>query len=247
MFRAVIVDDVAGARETLRQDLATYCPQVEIIGEADGVVKGAKVLRELKPDLVFLDVEMPDGSGFDLLEILNETPFRIIFTTGSDAHAIQAFRFSALDYLLKPIDPDDLMSAVEKLEEKPKEDKASLDLLKDQLNQKAPKRQRIALHTQDKIHIEPISKVVRCESNGNYTMFHFSERKKLLVTKTLKEFDGMLSEHGFLRVHQSHLINLSFLKEFVKIDGGYLVMNDGSNIPVSTRKRQMVIEAISKL
>lgn len=246
-INAVIIDDVADARETLKADLASYCPEVTILAEADGVVSGAKTLRKVKPEVVFLDIQMADGSGFDLLEIFDTVPFKVIFTTASDSYAIQAFRFSAIDYLLKPIDPDELMEAVSKLSEQPNNHPGSLDLLKDHLNSQRQVPKRLALHTQEKIHVVDIAHIVRCESNVNYTMFHFQDKSRLLVTKTLKEFDEMLREQGFLRVHQSHLINSNFLKEFVKIDGGYLVMKDQSEVPVSTRKRNLVLEAIGRM
>ena len=244
MLTALIIDDVAQARATLKQDVADYCPDIQILGEADGVVSGAKLIREKNPQLVFLDIQMQDGSGFDLLEILGDAAPKIIFTTASDAFAIKAFRFSAIDYLLKPIDPDELMAAVEKVKAQPDNHSDSLALLKDAMTaKKAP--HRLALNTLDKIHIAEIETIIRCESQGNYTEFFFTNGKKLLVTKTLKEFDKLLSGHGFLRVHQSHLINLEQVKEFVKTDGGYLIMKDGDDVPVSSRKRASVLEAIA--
>lgn len=246
MIRAIIVDDVAQARETLKADLKDYCPEIEIIGEAEGVVSGAKIIKTEKPEVVFLDIQMQDGSGFDLLEILPSVDFNIIFTTASDEFAIKAFKFSAIDYLLKPIDPDELMAAVQKLKSTDHQSQESLALLKEQISDSKPLK-RLALNTLEKIHIASIEDIVRLESNVNYTMFHFKDGTRLLVTKTLKEFDGMLSDHGFIRVHQSHLINVEYLKEFVKTDGGYLVMTDKSEVPVSTRKKNTVMEMIGKL
>ncbi len=246
MLNAIIIDDVPQARETLKEDLETYCPQVKIIGEAEGVVSGAKLLRNKKPDILFLDIQMQDGSGFDLLEILPEISFKVIFTTASDAFAIKAFRYAALDYLLKPIDPDLLIEAVQKAETKSAGQEESLELLKENLQPNHTPR-RLALHTSDKIHITEISDIVRCESSGNYTNFHFTNNKKLLVTKTLKEFDKLLDDQGFMRVHQSHLINTSQIQEFVKTDGGYLVMKDKTKIPVSTRKRPIVVKLLENL
>ena len=246
MIEAVIIDDVQQARETLKADLKDYCPEIKIVGEADGVVSGAKLIKQHQPQVAFLDIQMQDGSGFDLLEILPEVNFKIIFTTASDAFAIQAFRFSALDYLLKPIDPDELKGAVQKIGQTTETDQGSLEVLKETIA--APRAlKRLALNTLEKIHIAEISNIVRCESNVNYTMFHFAEGRKLLVTKTLKEFDEMLRDQGFIRVHQSHLVNVNYLKEYVKTDGGYLVMKNGNEVPVSTRKKQMVLEAIERL
>lgn len=244
---AVIVDDVEQARATLKEDLAEYCPDVEIIGEADGVVTGSKLLKKVKSDIVFLDIQLQDGSGFDILEIVGDgLSAQVIFTTASDAFAIKAFKFSAVDYLLKPVDPDELMAAVEKVSKANISSKENYDLLLDTVKEKALP-QRMALHTLEKIHVTEIADIVRCESNGNYTTFFFKSGQKLLVTKTLKEFDQMLSDHQFARVHQSHLINTHQIKEFVKVDGGYLVMHDGSKVPVSLRKKSVVMKLLDDL
>jgi len=240
MIRAIIIDDIAEARAVLKSDLENYCPSIEVVGEAEGVVTGAKCINELKPDLVFLDIQMKDGSGFDLLEILPIKNFKLIFTTASDEYALKAFKFSAVDYLLKPIDPDELMEAVNRVEH---QEKASerISLLKENLAH--PKR--IALNTLDKIHIVQVAEIVRCESSVNYTMFYFTDDTKSLVTKTLKEFDQLLSDHDFIRVHQSHLINVKFIKGFTKSDG-YIFLKDGTKIPVSTRKKQVLMDMIQK-
>ncbi|MCR9287610.1 MAG: LytTR family DNA-binding domain-containing protein [Bacteroidetes bacterium] len=246
MPTAIIIDDVAQARQTLKEDIEIYCPNIEIVGEAEGVVSGAKLLRKINADVVFLDIQMNDGSGFDLLEILPEINFKIIFTTASDAHAIRAFRFSAIDYLMKPIDPDELVEAVNKAANQLSKDSEKVDLLLQNLrNGKPPSK--LALHTLEKIHVVEINNILRCESSGNYTIFYFSDRPKLLVTKTLKEYDKLLGEYSFLRVHQSHLINSNQIKEFVKIDGGYIVMHDGIKIPVSVRKRASIVKMLDEL
>lgn len=239
MIRAVIIDDIPEAVAVLKSDLENYCVNIDVIGTADGVVSGAKVIKELKPDLVFLDIQMKDGSGFDLLEILTDVNFKLIFTTASDEYAVKAFKFSAVDYLLKPIDPDELMDAVSRVEgqDKPAQ---RIDLLKENF----VKTKRIALNTLEKIHIVNVEEILRCESNINYTMFYFTDNSKLLVTKTLKEFDSLLSGHNFIRVHQSHLINTHFIKEFLK-SAGEIVMKDGTRVPVSTRKKQVLMDMIS--
>ncbi|MFK7776279.1 MAG: LytR/AlgR family response regulator transcription factor [Saprospiraceae bacterium] len=243
---AAIVDDVAQARATLKEDLAAYCPEIEIIGEADGVVTGSKLLNKIKPDVVFLDIQLQDGTGFDILEILGDISFQVIFTTASDEFAIKAFKFSAVDYLLKPVDPDELIVAVQKVSKVNNSTQENYDLLLNTVKeQSAPKR--MALHTLEKIHVTEIADIVRCESNGNYTTFYFKDGQKLLVTKTLKEYDQMLSEYKFARVHQSHLINAQQIKEFVKVDGGYIVMRDGSKIPVSLRKKSVVMKLLENL
>ncbi|UKN00492.1 LytTR family DNA-binding domain-containing protein [Paracrocinitomix mangrovi] len=239
MIKAVIIDDIPEAITVLKSDLENYCVNIEVVGSAEGVVSGAKLIKEVQPDLVFLDIQMQDGSGFDLLEILPEKNFKLIFTTASDEYAVKAFKFSAVDYLLKPIDPDELMDAVSKIENQ-NQAADRIDLLKENFNQ--PKR--IALNTLEKIHIVNVNEILRCESNINYTMFYFTDDTKLLVTKTLKEFDKLLGDHGFIRVHQSHLINTAFIKEFIKSDG-YIIMKDGTKVPVSTRKKQVLMDMIA--
>jgi len=184
---------------------------------------------------------MPDGSGFDLLEILPNTNFKVIFTTASDAFALKAFKFSAIDYLLKPIDPDDLKEAVQRAKSQSSTFER-LSLLKE--NMQGSKK--IALNTLEKIQIVKIDAIVRCESSVNYTTFYFEDGTKLLVTKTLKEFDKLLSDYTFLRVHQSHLVNTEFIKEFLK-SNGELVMKDGTKVPVSTRKKAVVMKMFQNL
>jgi two-component system LytT family response regulator len=246
MIKAVLIDDIPQALHLLRNDLENHCPEIEIIGEAKSVVEGAKVLRNLSPDVVFLDIELQDGTGFDILEILGDISFKIIFTTASDAHAIRAFRFSAIDYLLKPIDPAELKEAVNKLQENTPNSKERIDLLLDAVkNKKGPKR--LALHTLEKIQVVEINDIVRCESSGNYTTFYFADGTNLLVTKTLKEFDKMLADFEFIRVHQSHLVNAEHIREYAKTEGGYLVMKDGSRVPVSIRKKPEVIKMLGGL
>ncbi len=224
MLKAVIIDDLENARITLKQDLEDYCPEVEVIGEAEGVVSGAKAIKELNPDIVFLDIQMNDGSGFDLLEILPDINFKLIFTTSSDSYAIKAFKFSAVDYLLKPLDPEELMSAVKKASQGNSD---SINTLKHNMSNGL---NRLALNSQDKIKVVKISDIIRCESSGSYTLFYTRAGDQILVTKTLKEYDALLSDYGFVRVHQSHLVNTECIKEFVKTDGGYLVLDNKKEI-----------------
>lgn len=247
MLKAIIIDDIEQARITLKKDLEVYAPDVKVIGEAGGVVEGAKLLKSITPDILFLDIQMQDGSGFDLLDIIKNITFRIIFITASDAHAIKAFRYAAIDYLLKPVDPDELTNALKKIREQTVNESEKYQLLNETLKNHQKPHERLALHTQDKIHIVNIDDILRCESDGNYTVFSFTTGKTMLVTKTLKEFEDLLTDQGFYRVHQSHLVNTKCIREFVKTDGGYLIMNDGSNVPVSTRKRPDVMKMLEEL
>lgn len=242
MPTAIIIEDNPIAKENLLLHLADYCPDVEVIGHATSVIQGAKLLRQCSPELLFLDIELEDGTGFDLLEICGKLSAKIIFTTALDHFAVKAFRFAAVDYLLKPIDPDELEVAVQRAKQQLIHQQ-QFELLAEQMKS-AQAPERIALYTQEKIHIVEIEQIVRCESMSNYCRFYFNSGEKLLVTKTLKSFEATFKDHPFLRVHQSHLVHLPYIKEFVKQDGGYLVMKDGSKIPVSVRKRSMVVSTL---
>lgn len=244
-IQAIVVDDVAESRKTLIRDIKDYCSEVSIIGEADGVVSAARLIRQIKPELIFLDIQMQDGSGFDLLDIIGENNIKVIFTTASDAFALKAFRYAALDYILKPVDVEELMNAVKKVSTQKFSQAEPVKLLNEQLKKHNDDNfQRLALHTQDKIYIVEISEILRCESDGNYTRFHLKDKSTLLVTRTLKDFDDLLSPLNFIRVHQSHLVNIVHVREFNKRDGGYLIMRDGSEVLVSTRKRAEVIDRL---
>jgi two-component system LytT family response regulator len=247
MIKAIIIDDMEQARVTFKKDLEAYAKDVEVIAEAGGVIEGAKLLRQLKPDILFLDIQMQDGSGFDLLDVLADIPFKIIFITASDAHAIKAFRYAAIDYLLKPVDPDELVRAMDRFRQTQFNENDKYKLLNDSLKNHHKPNERLALHSQDKINIVHIADIVKCESSVNYTTFFFKDGKKLMVTRTLKDFEDLLSDQGFYRVHQSHLINTKYIKEFVKTEGGHIILQDGSLVPVSTRKRPEVIKMLEEL
>jgi two-component system LytT family response regulator len=251
MIDALLIDDTEKARVALAADLKDYCPTIRVIGEADGVESGVEAIRRLKPQVIFLDIQMGDGTGFDLLEKVSPQNFEVIFTTAYNQYAIKAFKFSAVDYLLKPIDPDELVAAVEKLgENAPAEPQPhpEYELLLENIRKiQQTGVKKIALNTQDKVHIVGIDEIVRCESHSNYTLFYLQPNQQILVTKTLKEFEGLLGDYNFLRVHHSHLINLAFLKEFVKIDGGYAIMSNGQQVPVSSRKKDNLLKKLAEL
>lgn len=243
-MRALIVDDIPQARNTLKKDLEIYCPQIEVIAEANGVVEAVKYLNKNKIDLVFLDIQMEDGSGFDVLDMLPEINFHIIFITANDGHALRAFKYSAIDYLLKPVDPDDLVKAVSKLKRLLPEQHLRYELLKE--NKKKERNEILALNSQDKIQLVRIEDIIRCQSEDNYTFFFMEGGKKIVVSKTLKEYDELLQEHKFIRVHHSHLVNARKIVELLKNDD-LLILSDHSQVPVSSRKKQDVIKALEGL
>jgi len=247
IITAIIIDDMKLARASLKADLKEYCPEIKLIGEADSVVSGLKLLKKESPELLFLDIELEDGIGFDIIELLGDKlESKVIFTTASNEYAIKAFQVAAVDYLLKPIDPELLIKAVEKSQESESNTKEQIGILTNNLN---PDKQssKIALHTLEKIVISDIKDILRCEASGNYTTFFLRNGDKVMVTKTLKEYDELLSPSNFIRTHQSHLVNADLIKEFVKTEGGYLLMVDDSNVPVSVRKRPEVIQYLDQM
>ncbi|MCF8227398.1 MAG: LytTR family DNA-binding domain-containing protein [Bacteroidales bacterium] len=249
MIKAIIVEDELKSREALRGLIERYCKNVEIIQEADGYHAGIKVLHENDVDVLFLDIQMPDGSGFKLLEELGEISFEIIFTTAYDQFAIKAIKYSALDYLLKPIVPEELISAVEKVEQKKEKGNLNknVNVLLNNIKDNKDEPRKIILSTSEKIHVVNIDEIIRCESDNYYTRFFFTDDTRLLISKTLKENEELLREHNFIRPHKSHLINISYIKSFNRSEGGYIYMTDGSKIPVSRRKRESVIDIINHL
>ncbi len=221
MLRAIVVDDI----ETIRKDhiaiLKNHCPNVAVIGQADSVESGVALIKQLAPDLVFLDVEMPDGNGFDLLQKLKPFDFRVIFITGYEDFAIRAFRFSAIDYLLKPVKAVDLVEAVQKAEQSLNNEVLELKLNNLFANLERPKNlQKLVLKTADKIYSVNIQDIVHCESDKNYTTFYFINAPQLVVSTNLKEYDMLLSPHNFFRTHKSHLINMAYFDHFIKSEGG---------------------------
>lgn len=246
MYKALIIDDIDNSRVTLAHDLARYCPSIEVIGEASGVETGLAEIAAKNPDVVFLDIQMGDGTGFDMLEKIGDFNFQVIFTTALDSYGIKAIKFSALDYLLKPIDPDELVNAVAKLENSSGKDsvKDSISLLLENMRDIKPDNKRIALNSAEKIHMVYVKDIIRCESQGAYTIFYLTSKEQILVTKNLKEYEQLLEEYSFIRVHHSHLINFSYLKEYVKKEGGYAIMTDHAQVPVSFRKRNNLLDMI---
>jgi two-component system LytT family response regulator len=249
MIKGLIVEDEKHSRDTLRGMLMRYCKNVEIIAEAGSYRDGLRAIREFDPDVVFLDIQMPDGSGFRLLEEYGDIDFEIIFTTAFDQFAIKAIKYSALDYLLKPIDPEELVSAVKKVENKISHQHVNknIQVLLENIRSKEEEPHKIVLSTSEKIHIIETDQILRCESDNYYTNFHLTDGKTILVSKTLKENEELLSDHNFIRPHKSHLVNIKYIKGFLKSDGGYIEMTDGSRIPVSRRKREKIIEVITHL
>lgn len=252
MITALLIDDDNNLRDGMKSILARYAPEIAIIGEADSVASGADLLVKTKPQVVFLDIHLGDGTGFDLLEEVNKTGnvnSQIVFITAHEQYAIKAFRFSALDFLLKPVDPEELQKVIQKIKSvlNTTDSYGHIDLLLENIRKKVDNFKRIALSNSDGIHVFEVSDIIRCESEDNYTKFFIKNSKPILISKTLKEYEDLLTEHGFERIHQSHLINLAYLKSYIKKDGGYVVMADNSNLPISQRKRDRLQEILKTM
>lgn len=242
MIRAVIIDDERKAIDSLRTDLGWYCSQdVEIVGDAQNLREGLELLQQTQPQLLFLDVEIGQENGFMLLQRLKDLDLQIqvIFTTAHSGYTLQALRGKAFDYLLKPIDPDDLRAAVQRLKQTLAEASPSTTH-----NGQPPRPTTIALPLQDQIRICKLADIVRCESESNYTRFFFTDKSALLISKNLGSFEGQLLENGFFRSHKSHIINLQHVSGYMRQDGGAVKMMDGSEVPVARNSRPRLFELL---
>jgi len=243
---AIIVDDESRGRKSLKSMLENYCPQVQLIGEGANVAEASQLLKEHCPDILFLDIEMPDGTGFDLLKLLPEVQTNIIFTTAYGHYAINAIRFCALDYLLKPINITELVSAVNKVLESKMQQSSDhrVQQLLENMAEQESKDKRIGIPTQQSIEFIAVADIIRCEAEGSYTKFFLKASQVLMATGSIKHFSELLAPYGCYRTHNSHLINLVHIKRFVKVDGGYVVMDDEAEVPVSRRKRDEFLELL---
>lgn len=249
MLRAIVVDDIETIRKKNIAIIKSSCPNISIIGQADSVESGVKLIQQLSPDIVFLDVEMPDGTGFDLLQKLKPIQFKVIFITGYEDFAIRAFRFSAIDYLLKPLYSSDLVEAVKKAEESLGNEVVEMKLNNLFANLERPKNlQKLVLKTADKIYSVNIQDIVNCESDKNYTTFNFINAPKLIVSTNLKEYETLLAPYNFFRTHQSHLINMAYFDHFIKSDGGNtIVMKNKQTVPLAIRKKEEFMVLLENL
>jgi two-component system LytT family response regulator len=248
-LRAVIVDDEQNARENLSILLSEHCPNVEVIGQADNVSAAVEEVRQKVPDILFLDIEIGEGSGFDVLEKISGGATEVIFTTAFNHYAVKAFKFSAVDYLLKPIDIDELALAISRAEARIKQSQINqrLENLMNNLSGQDRKMKKIGLPGQGGIQYFLLSEIIRLQSQSNYTTFYLTQGREILVSKTLKEYDEMLADQGFVRVHQSHVINLEQVSQYQKSDGGYVILTDGSNVPLSKSYKENFLNALGNI
>lgn len=245
-MKALIIDNEAPLRTGLRSLIGAYCPEITTVAEADGVHSGLAEIKSFQPDLVFLDVEMEDGTGFDLLKQLTDPAFQLIFVTAHNQYAIEAFRFSAIDYLLKPVDPDALQQSVQKAIRHIRNTSLhqQLQVMMQQLAGIQNHDKKIVLKDIENTYFIRVSDISYCEAEGTYTKFFIHNAPSILVSKNLKEYESILEPLGFLRTHHSFLVNPDKIKMYDKTDGGALVLEGGYSVPVSQRKKDFVMQVL---
>jgi two-component system, LytTR family, response regulator len=239
----IIIDDEDNNIDNLQQLLENYCPGLHLIGTATNADSGSALILQLQPDIVFLDIEMPGKNGFDLLKSLPEHDFELIFVTAHHQYGIQAVKFAAIDYLLKPINVEELKVAATNATRKRSEKQRNLQLenLIQLLHlQHLKTAHRIALPTAKETRFAKADEIIRCESTNNYTTFYLTSGEKIMVSKPIYEFEELLTDYAFIRCHQSHMVNKQFIKSWIKTDGGFLLLYDQTEIPVSRQKRELV-------
>ena len=248
MLTAIIIDDETSSRNSLRQKLANYCPDITIIGECENGEDGIKILEEKKPDIIFLDVEMPRMNGFTMLQQVTNKNFEVIFITAYNHYAIQAIKYSALDYLVKPVAIEDLKAAVEKAFQKRKISAGNerLELLLQNLMQEKKELQRIAIPSMEGLLFVETGNIIYLEANSNYTCFYLTNNRKVTVTKTLKDFEDLLPVSVFIRIHHSYIINKNLVEKYIKGEGGQVVMKNGIVLDVARRKKDEFMKAIGQ-
>jgi two-component system LytT family response regulator len=248
MFKVIIADDVQDIRESLEKMLGAYCPDAQVVASTESVASAVAAIKMHSPDVVLLDVEMKDGTGFDVLKQFPSARFKVIFVTAYQQYSLEAFRFSALDYLLKPVDPELLIQAVNKAADVIDREKLVLKidsfLHNMQETSKGPKK--IVLRTIDNIYVVTVNEIVYCEADQSYTTFHLQDKSRIVVTRSLSEFDEMLTPYLFVRIHQSYLVNITFIKRFNKTDNT-LLLSDGAALPVSVRKKDQLLQLLASL
>ena len=251
MLKALIIDDEENSQASLKGKLELFCPEIENILIASNVEEAVEAVRAENPDVLFLDVNLAGESGFEVLEKLKEEDLmtaEVVFTTAHDEFAIKAIKFSAIDYLLKPIDAEELVKAIRKIEAKKELNPGyQLNVLLENFRQASDSPKKIVIPSSEGMHIIRVSEIMRCESSSNYTQFFLQNGKVLLVSKTLKEFDNMLTDYNFERIHKSHLVNMNFVKKYMQRDGGYLIMTDDSQIPVANRKKEQLLSMLKSM
>lgn len=246
MIKAIIIDDEAKARRIIEALLKEYCPDVEVVAIAEDVPSGVIAINQHKPDVLFLDVEMPGYTGFQLLDFFRDIDFEIVFTTAHSDYAVQAFRVSAIDFLLKPIQISELIAAVEKIKQKQGQNKERIAVLKENFKDKSIKK--LALPVAEGLTFVDTDTLTHLEADGAYTHFHFAEGRKIIVSKKIKEFEEALTQqNNFFRTHRSFIVNLKKIKQYVKQEGGYVLLENEIQIPLARERKEDFMQVIERM
>lgn len=247
MNTVLLIDDEKRTRELIAKMLDTFDLNLSISTEGNSVETGIQAIDRIKPQIVLLDIQLPDGNGFDVLKGVKYKDFDVIFITAHEEFAIKAIKFSALDYILKPIDPEELKYTMEKAIKSIQNKKTPEPFDALQFNLANQTKRRLVLKTLESVHVVSLNTIIRCEADRNYTTFYLKNGNKIFVSKTLKEYEMLLSNYNFIRVQQSHLINIDFVERYDKIDGGSVVMKDGSHVPLSPSKRDIFFKLLETI
>jgi two-component system, LytTR family, response regulator len=248
MIRSIIIDDESLGRQSIKVALEKYCPEVVVVALCESAQSGMDSINHFQPDLVFLDIQMPGISGFDMLQQLAPVTFEVIFITSYDQYAVKAFKFSALDYLLKPITPEDLVQAVSKVKNKNTINITNrFESLLNNIQFKTGKIEKVAIPTQDGIDFFNTDDIIYCQADGSYTTLFMTNSRKEVVARTLKDFDNLLGTSGFCRVHNSSLINLKHVQKYIKGEGGYVILSEGHHADISRRKKDEFLSILHRI
>ncbi len=248
MIKAVIIDDEQALREINRSLLNDNFPQITVVGEADSVETGISLIQKTQPDIVLLDIEINGGTGFNILQKVKPYSFKLVFITAFNHFAIKAIKFSAIDYILKPVNEFEFVNAIENALKsiETKDMEKQVNNFFDHYEKKTQSK-KIVLRTTEAMHIIDVSEIIYCKSDNTYTTFYLSDKKEILVSRSIKEYAELLEGYNFLRPHQSYLVNINCIKKIDKSDGGFIIMNNGREIPVSIRRKQSLMQILSKL
>lgn len=248
MYKVVLIDDEKMIQKSLKGILDNFVEDVTIVATPMNVAQGVEAIKKHNPDIVFLDIEMPDGTGFDLLKQLPKIDFSLVFCTASNLHAIKAFKYNAIDYILKPFDIEDVVSAVQKAKDslQLKQQQINVDQLLSFMQDSKKPKEKLVLKTLSDMFVVRIDEIFNCQSDGNYTTFMFKDNRKIMVSSNLKSYESILLQHNFIRVHRSHIININHIDRIQKKDGGTIILTNGKEIPISSLRKDAIFEAIGE-
>jgi len=249
MIKAIIIDDEKNSREVVSELLKECFNEIKVVAKAGDVKTSIAEIEKHKPNLLFLDIDLPDGTGFDVLKNVDYSNMKVIFITAHQEHAIKAIKFSAFDYILKPVNSGELIKTVRKVldEHNAVNNTLRFEAILSNFGNSLPELKKIVLKTSDRIYLVNVKDIIRCEAENNYTVFYLANGTKIMVSKTIKTYETLLPTHDFIRVHQSHLVNVNYIQHFDKPDGGILVLSDNSTVPVSHQKRNLLLDYFSSL